>query len=80
MIVISGIIGVGFFDNGGEILAIAGPAGAILAFGIIGIVAILVMDGIAEMLVAWPIANPMYEFVSVFVDRDLALVVGVAYG
>lgn len=79
MIIISVMVGVGFFDNASLILAIAGPQGAVLAFGIVGIVAASVMDGIAEMLVLWPIENPLFEFVRVFVDPDLAIVVSLAY-
>src|SRR5689334_16376330 len=79
MIVISGTIGVGFFVNTGEILAMAGPAAAILAVGIVGILSCVVMESISEMLIVWPVPNPMVEFVRSFVDRDLAVVVGIAY-
>lgn len=69
----------GLFDNSGEILRIAGPAGGITAFGIVGIGVILIMEGIAEMIAHWPISNAMFEFVKRFVDKELALVVGFAY-
>jgi len=79
MIGISVTVGIGFFANAGEILAIAGPGGVFLSFGVVGFVACMVMEGICEMLVNWAIPNPMVEFVRVFVDRDLAIVVGFAY-
>jgi amino acid transporter len=79
MIVISGTIGMGLFENSGEALNIAGPGGGIVAFAIAGIGVICVMQGIAEMLCHWPIENAMVEFVAAFVDRDLAIVVGIAY-
>jgi amino acid transporter len=39
----------------------------------------MVMEGVCEQIVLWPISNPMIEFVRAFVDRDLAIVVGIAY-
>lgn len=69
----------GLFDSSGEVLAIAGPGGGLLAYGLVGIGVIAVMEGIAEMIAHWPISNAMIEFVKCFVDRDLAVVIGVAY-
>lgn len=79
LIVISGTIGMGLFDNSGEILRTAGPAGGITAFGLVGIGVIMIMEGVAEMIAHWPISNAMFEFVKVFVDKELALVVGFGY-
>lgn len=78
-ITISGIIGIGFATTTGEALAISGPGGVLIAFAVVGVVAIAVMEGICEMIVLWPIANAMIEFVRAFVDEDLAIVVGIAY-
>ncbi|PMD22268.1 hypothetical protein NA56DRAFT_98136 [Hyaloscypha hepaticicola] len=78
-IAIGGTIGLGFATTTGEVLAISGPAGVLTAFAVVGIVAIAVMEGICEMIVLWPISNAMIEFVRTFVDRDLAIVVGIAY-
>jgi amino acid transporter len=50
-----------------------------LAFALVGVVAIAAMEGVCEMIVLWPIPNPMVEFVRAFVDPDLAIVVGIAY-
>lgn len=69
----------GLFDNSGEILGIAGPAGALISYIVVGIGVICIMEGIAEMIGHWPIANAMVEFVKAFVDKDLAIVVGLAY-
>ena len=79
MITIGGIIGIGFATTSGQVLAIAGPGGTLVAFGVNGFVAICVMEGICEMIVLWPISNAMIEFVRAFVDKDLAIVVGIAY-
>ncbi|MCJ1469251.1 hypothetical protein MMC07_007884 [Pseudocyphellaria aurata] len=76
---VGGIIGLGFFANSSLILGIAGPGGALLAFALVGLMSIAVMEGICEMIVLWPISNAMVEFVRTFVDEDLAIVVGVGY-
>ncbi len=78
-IAIGGTIGLGFATTTGEVLAISGPAGVLIAFAVVGVVAIVVNEGICEMIVLWPISNAMMEFVRAFVDRDLAIVVGIAY-
>lgn len=79
MIAIGSTIGLGWTKNGSEILAIAGPGGTLTAFGVVGLVAICVMEGVCEMVVMWPISNAMIEYVRAFVDKDLAVVVGFTY-
>ena len=79
MITVSGVIGVTIFYRDGEALEVAGPGCTILAFAIVGLVAICVMEGISEMIQMFPAPNAIMEFVRAFVDRDLAWVVGVAY-
>lgn len=78
MIAISTIIGI-LPNRVGEILAFGGPATVLLSFAVVGVVAVAVMEGISEMVITWPIPNPLVEFVRRFVDRDLAVVVCVAY-
>jgi len=60
-------------------LGIAGPGGTLLAFGLVGLVSMFVMEGICEMIVLWPIPNAMVEFVRTFVDEDLAMAIGISY-
>jgi amino acid transporter len=79
MITISGIIGVTVFQTSGQILETAGPGGTLTAFVFIGSVAIFVMEGISEMVELWPVSNAMFEFVKRFVDKDLSIVIAVAY-
>ncbi len=69
----------GLFVNSGEILGIAGPMGGLMAYIVVGICVICVMDGVGEMIGHWPIANCMVDFVAKFVDKDLAIIVGIAY-
>ncbi|EKG21689.1 Amino acid/polyamine transporter I [Macrophomina phaseolina MS6] len=78
MIAISTIIGV-LPNRVGEILAFGGPATVLLSFAVVGVVAVAVMEGISEMVITWPIPNPLVEFVRRFVDRDFAVVICVAY-
>jgi len=71
----------GLFDGSGEILWIAGPAGGITAFGIVGIGVMMIMEGIAELIAHWPISNAMFYFVSRFLwirslHKFLALHIG----
>ena len=79
MIGISAVIGVTIFYIDGEALEVAGPGGTMLAFVIIGIVAICVMEGISEMIQCFPAPNPFMEYTRAFVDPDLAWVVGILY-
>lgn len=57
----------------------AGPAGLLVAWAYVAITAICVLEGLAEMIVMWPVSNAMVEYVKIFVDRDLAIVVGISY-
>lgn len=72
-------MGIGFAITSGEIIAIAGPEGTLIAFFIVGVVVVCVMEGVCEMINLWPVPNAMVEFVKTFVDQDLAIVVGVTY-
>ncbi|KAL8788187.1 MAG: hypothetical protein Q9213_001826 [Squamulea squamosa] len=74
---VSGVVGgIIIFSTSGEILAIAGPAGVLTAFAVVGVITISVMEGLSEMIELWPVSNAMMEFVKAFVDEDLATVVG----
>ena len=79
MIALSTVIGVTIFQEDGEALKVAGPSGTLLAFGIVGVVAIFIVEGVSEMIQMFPTPNAIMEFVRAFVDPDLAWVVGVAY-
>ncbi len=67
------------FYSDGKALAIAGPSGVILAFVIVGVVTVCVMDCVSELAQMFPIENAIVEYVCVFVDRDWGWVVGIAY-
>jgi yeast amino acid transporter len=79
MIAMSGVIGSNMYVNDGKTLEVAGPGGAITSFTIVGIIAISVMECVSEMVQLFPTPNAMVEYVKVFVDADLAWIIGVAY-
>ena len=67
------------FYSDGKALAIAGPSGVILAFVIVGVVTVCVMDCVSEFAQNFPIPNAVVSYVGIFVDRDWAWIVGIAY-
>jgi len=79
MIGFSGTIGSGLYLGTGDILHTAGPMGAILAFLLVGCLAVTVMLCISEMICLWPISNALVKFPETFVDKDLGIIVGIAY-
>lgn len=76
---LSTVIGVTIFYSDGYALEVAGPAGALLAFAVVGIVGISVMECVSELTQMFPTPNALVEFVRIFVDEDLAWVIGVVY-
>lgn len=63
----------------GLVLHIAGPAGLLTAVAFVGVTCISVMEALSEMIILWPVAMGLYEYVRAFVDHDLAIVIGIAY-
>lgn len=79
MIAISGVIGVTIFANDGVALELSGPGGTLFSFAFIGFVAIMVMEGVSEMVQLFPAPNAVVEYIKAFVDADLAWIMGIAY-
>ena len=50
MIAIGGAIGTGLFVASGATVATAGPGGALLAYSVIGLMVLLLMQSLGEML------------------------------
>ncbi|KAI4218845.1 MAG: hypothetical protein L6R36_008721, partial [Xanthoria steineri] len=78
-IAFSGAVGIGIFQTSGEILALGGPVGALLAFIFAGLVIFSVMRCLAEMVSVRPVAAPLIDFPHTFVDEALGLTVGIMY-
>jgi amino acid transporter len=49
-IAIGGTLGIGFATTTGEVLAMSGNVGILVAFAVVGVVMIAVMEGICEMV------------------------------
>lgn len=65
--------------SGGKLVTTSGPAGFLTALAFVCLTTICVMESLAEFVVMWPVSNALVEYVKKFVDRDLAIVVGLAY-
>lgn len=76
---LSAVVGVGFFQNFSYALEVAGPGGALIGVVVVGVIVIAVMECIGEMLSLWPVPNALAEYVRLFVDEDLSVIVGIAY-
>lgn len=69
----------GFYVRTGNIFQIGGEAAVIYAFLFLGILSIMVMQGVTIMLRIWPIGAPLVVFVEKFVDEDMGKVVAILY-
>jgi amino acid transporter len=79
MITFNGVLGVGLYWRGGDIVEIGGPVAVVLAFVLMGLLAWAVMQCLTELLCIWPVPGAIYVYVSKFVDRELGIAVGIAY-
>ncbi|KAI4232932.1 MAG: hypothetical protein L6R40_007254 [Gallowayella cf. fulva] len=78
-IAFSGAVGIGIFQTSGEIIALGGPVGALLAFIFAGLVIFSVMRCLAEMVSVRPVTAPLIDFPHTFVDEALGFTVGIMY-
>ncbi|KAL8639556.1 MAG: hypothetical protein Q9228_003420 [Teloschistes exilis] len=86
-IAFSGAVGIGIFTIPGEIIALGGPVGALLAFIFAALVIFCVMRCLAEMVSVRPdeanqryqVNAPLIDFPHTFVDEALGFTVGIMY-
>ena len=57
MIALGGAIGTGLFVAGGEVVSTAGPGGALVAYGLIGLMVYFLMTSLGEMATYLPIPS-----------------------
>ena len=76
MIAIGGAIGTGLFLASGKTISQAGPGGAIVAYGLIGLMVFLLMQSLGEMSTYLPVAGSFGELGTVFFSPCFGLASG----
>ncbi|KAH8553233.1 amino acid permease/ SLC12A domain-containing protein [Umbelopsis sp. PMI_123] len=79
MIAIGGTIGTGIFLSSGSAVADAGPAGALIAYVVVGIMVFFVVTSLGEMSAYLPVAGAFTTFGARFVDPALGFTLGWNY-
>ena len=79
MIAIGGIIGPGLLVGSGNALHLAGPAGILISFSLVGIIMFFVMQSLGELATLIPVTGSFIEYAERFVDESLAFALGWVY-
>lgn len=79
MIALGGSLGTGIFLTSGSALYIAGPAGAILAYLVMGIMVYLLMNSLGEMAAFRPISGSFCQYASDYVSKPFGFAMGYNY-
>jgi lysine-specific permease len=79
MIAIGGAIGTGLFVASGASINSAGPAGALIAYVLIGIMVYFLMTSLGEMATFMPVAGSFETYATKFVDPALGFALGWNY-
>lgn len=79
LLALGGIIGPGCLIGAGNALAIGGPLALLLGFGIIGILAFIMMESIGEMITLYPSGGGFTTLTRRFHSDALSAVCGYAY-
>ncbi|KAI9469639.1 MAG: amino acid permease/ SLC12A domain-containing protein [Benjaminiella poitrasii] len=79
MISLGGVIGQGLFLSAGGNLNRAGPAGALIAYGIIGFIVYWVTFSLGEMSTYIPVSGSFTIFCRRFVDKSFGTTIGYNY-
>ncbi|KAH8552067.1 amino acid permease/ SLC12A domain-containing protein [Umbelopsis sp. PMI_123] len=79
MISLGGVIGQGLFLSAGGNLAAAGPAGALIAYAIIGFIVFWVTFALGEMATMYPVSGSFTIFCQRFVDTSFGGTIGYNY-
>ncbi|KAI9305204.1 amino acid permease/ SLC12A domain-containing protein [Cunninghamella echinulata] len=79
MISLGGCIGTGLFLNMGTNVATAGPAGALIAYIVIGFMVYCIMTTLAEMAAFIPVSGSFNHYATRFVDPSLGFALGWNY-
>ncbi|KAF2810352.1 amino acid permease [Mytilinidion resinicola] len=80
MIAIGGIIGPGLLVGSGNALHLAGPAGILISFCLVGLIVLFsVLQSLGELATLMPVSGSFTEYAARFVDEALAFALGWAY-
>ncbi|MBQ0138398.1 MAG: amino acid permease [Kurthia sp.] len=79
MISLGGTIGTGLLLASGNSVAEAGPGGALLAYGLIGIMVFFLMTSLGEMAAYMPVAGSFSTYATKFIDPALGFALGWNY-
>lgn len=79
MISLGGTIGTGLLLASGNSIAQAGPGGALLAYGLIGIMVFFLMTSLGEMAAYMPVSGSFSTYATKFIDPALGFALGWNY-
>ncbi|CEK36940.1 amino acid permease [Paraclostridium sordellii] len=79
MIALGGSIGTGIFLAMGDTLHQAGPGGALVAYGLIGIMVYFLITSLGEMATFMPISGSFSSYATKFIDPALGFALGWNY-
>ena len=79
MIAIGGALGTGLIIGTGAVLARAGPASILLAYGLVGMLVYMVMCALGEMATYLPLPSGFTGYASRFCDPALGFALGYTY-
>ncbi|KAF7723506.1 hypothetical protein EC973_001881 [Apophysomyces ossiformis] len=79
MIALGGTIGTGLFMASGKAITTGGPGGALVGYGIVGLLVFCVMMSLGEMAAYIPVSGSFAHFATRFTDPSLGFAVGWVY-
>ncbi|KAI8854653.1 amino acid permease/ SLC12A domain-containing protein [Chytridium lagenaria] len=79
MMSVGGTIGTGIFVASGLTIAMAGPGGALMAYGIVAVMVFAVLTSLGEMSTLLPVSGSFHEFAGRFFDPALSWTLGWNY-
>lgn len=79
MIAIGGAIGTGLFVASGATIATAGPGGALVAYGAIGLMVFLLMQSLGEMATYSPVSGAFAHYARTYVSPSFGFATGWNY-
>ncbi|KAG1446094.1 hypothetical protein G6F56_009688 [Rhizopus delemar] len=79
MISLGGCIGTGLFLNSGQNISTAGPAGALIAYIVIGLMVYCLMTCLGEMATYMPVSGSFNHYATRFIDPALGFALGWNY-